>query len=106
MSLLLGEDEEFKQLKHQMESLEQVEGQKMGEEKLKQRLDELGEIREEVNQRAEISAISGFELDLSGEQAPDDNGIEPATNLERSMDEQEILRNLDDYDMKNYKHER
>ena len=89
-----------------MESLEQVEGQKMGEEKLKQRLDELGEIREEVNQRAEVSAISGFELDLSGEQTPDDNGIEPATNLERSMDEQEILRNLDDYDMKNYKHER
>ena len=49
LSLFMGEDEEFKQLKHQMESLEQVEGQKMGEEKLKQRLDELGETREEVN---------------------------------------------------------
>ena len=45
-----------------------------------------------------------MELDLSNQQEEEeDDGIEAAANLERSMDEKEILRNLEDYDLKNYR---
>lgn len=65
LSLLQGEDEELAALKSQMEALEKIEGQKMGDERLQERLNELEEIREEANQRADASALSGLELDLS-----------------------------------------